>query len=121
MPAASLTTDQIAQVSGLVSQHITKQLEKYAPRAGTVVVTKGRNHQTRCIGSGWVDACLQSVGPSRKNSTSIHAETPKSIEENHRGNRRVINPRIVPSSDSMPNTLHATVEGGQPPDQSASK
>ncbi len=33
MPTQQLTTDQIAQVSGLVSQYISTQREKYAPRA----------------------------------------------------------------------------------------
>ena len=33
MPAPSLTPDQIAQVSGLVSQYISTQREKYVPRA----------------------------------------------------------------------------------------
>jgi hypothetical protein len=55
-----------------------------------------------CFANARFDAVLgfQYVEPARKNSTSIHAETPSASDENQRGKRRVTNPKMVPKNES---------------------
>jgi hypothetical protein len=55
-----------------------------------------------CFANARFDAVLdfQYVESARKNSTSIHGETPNASEENQRGKGSVTNPKTVPKNDS---------------------